>query len=191
MRARVRQDLQDEDAANYAWTDDQVDGAIQRVVTEFSLDCPIEQQDEITTTADDREVDITTLANLLKIVSVEYPMDLTPAYMQRFTMWNDKLYMVDEGDGVRDARVRWHKWHTLIVASSTIPTQHDEIIVLGASGYLAASASVYAVNKLNVGGGYTSRNYKEWGKQRLDEYKRQLRALSPKSKLRSSSLYND
>ena len=50
MRTSVRQDLQDEDAANYRWTNDEVDGAIQRVVREFSLACPQMESTAITTT---------------------------------------------------------------------------------------------------------------------------------------------
>jgi len=38
MTARVREDVQDEDDANYRWTDDQVEGAIERVVREFYTD---------------------------------------------------------------------------------------------------------------------------------------------------------
>ena len=34
MRARVREDLQDTDAANYRWSNDEVDGAIERTVRE-------------------------------------------------------------------------------------------------------------------------------------------------------------
>ena len=49
MRARVREDLQDTDSQNYRWTDDEVDGAIDRVVLEYSLHAPIEQQDDIAT----------------------------------------------------------------------------------------------------------------------------------------------
>ena len=41
MRTRVRQDLQDTDSANYRWTDDEVDGAIQRAVREFSFLLPV------------------------------------------------------------------------------------------------------------------------------------------------------
>ncbi len=36
MRARVREDLKDSDAANYRWSDDEVDGQIERVLREFS-----------------------------------------------------------------------------------------------------------------------------------------------------------
>ena len=53
MRARVREDLKDTDAQNYIWTDDEVDGAIDRVVMEYSAHAPIQQQSDIPTTDGD------------------------------------------------------------------------------------------------------------------------------------------
>jgi len=97
IRARVREDLQDTDDASYRWSNDEVDGAVERVVLEFSQAYPIEQQEEITTTADDKELDISGLSSLLKITSVEYPMDQDPPYYQRFDFWNDKLYIAGRG----------------------------------------------------------------------------------------------
>ncbi len=189
MRARVREDLQDEDAANYRFTNDQVDGAIERVVREFSQASPIQEEDEITTTADDRELDISSLSDLLAIVSVEYPMDLTPPYYQRFTSWGDKLYMTDEGDGTKKARVRWHKWHTLDAASSTIPQQFEELIILGATGYLASSASVYTVDRATIAGRHATINFSKWGQQRLDRYEKKLRQIGTDSRVVSKELY--
>ena len=74
MRARVREDLQDTDAANYRWTDDEIDGAIDRVVNEYSLAAPIEQQDDLPTTEGDTELDISTLTGIVRVESVEFPI---------------------------------------------------------------------------------------------------------------------
>jgi len=189
MRARVREDLQDEDAANYRWTDDQVDGAIQRVVAEFSQACPIEILTEITSTADSKEIDISTLADLLKVCSVEYPKDLEPRYLQRFETWEGKLYMTDKGDGVKKARIRWLEWHTLTAVGSTIPEQHEEIIVLGATGYLATSASVYTVDRASIAGKWATINFLKWGQMRLDRYEKKLKQLT--SRVTVKELYSD
>jgi len=249
MRARVREDLQDEDAANYRWSNDQVDGAIERVVREFSLACPAQEEDEITTTADSKELDISWLSDLLAIVSVEYLMDLTPAYYQRFNFWGGKLYMTDEGDGTKKARVRWHKWHTLKGATawvaatayalgdivvpttangfwyecttagtsdgaeptwpttagdtvndntavwtcrtSTLPQQYEEIIVLGATGYLASSASVYTVDKATIAGRHATANFLKWGQQRLDRYQDKLKQLATVRRVITRQLYTE
>ena len=190
MRARVREDLQDTDSQNYRWSDDEVDGAVLRAVDEYSLAAPIEQQDDIATTDGDPELDISSLTGLLKIESVEFPIGRTPEYLHRTEYWASRLYMEDEGDG-EDARVKWLKKHTLDVSSTTIPVEHDEIIVLGATGYLAMSASAYTVDRASIAGRHATINYKAWGKERLDRYDKKLKATSRTSKVISKELYTD
>jgi len=190
MRARVREDLQDTDSQNYRWTDDEVDGAIERVVLEYSLHAPIEQQDDIATTDGDTELEISSLTGLLKVESVEFPMGYKPKYFQRTEYWAGHLYMQDEGNG-NDARVRWLRKHTLDAQSTTIPTEHEEIIVLGATGYLTMSASAYTVDRASIAGRHATINYKAWGKERLDRYERKLKAVSRTSKVVPHQLYTD
>jgi hypothetical protein len=190
MRSRVREDLQDTDSQNYRWSDDEVDGAIDRVVMDYSLHAPIEQQDDIATTDGDTELDISSLTGLLKIESVEFPIGYKPKYFQRIEYWAGQLYMEDEGNG-NDARVRWLKKHTLTAESTTIPTEHEEIIVLGSTGYLAMSASAYTVDRASIAGRHATINYKAWGKERLDRYDKNLKAISRTSKVISKELYTE
>ena len=190
MRARVREDLQDTDSQNYRWSDDEVDGAIERVVFEYSFHAPIEQQDDIPTTNGETELDISSLTGLLKIESVEFPIGYKPKYFQRTEYWAGQLYMEDEGNG-NDARVRWLKKHTLIVESTTIPTEHEEIIVLGATGYLAMSASVYTVDRASIAGRHATINYKAWGKERLDRYAKKLKAIAQSNRVIQRQLYTE
>jgi hypothetical protein len=190
MRARVREDLQDTDSQNYRWTDDEVDGAIDRVVTEYSLHAPIEQQDDIATTDGDTELDISSLTGLLEIESVQFPIGQTPKYLQRTEYWAGHLYMQDEGDG-QDARVKWLKRHTLAVGSTTIPSEHEEIIVLGTTGYLAMSASAYTVDRASIAGRHATINFKAWGKERLDRYDKKLKAISRANRITPRELYSE
>jgi len=187
MRARVREDLQDEDAQNYRWTDDQVDGAIERVVKEFSIVYPIQQQDDIATVESSREIDISSLSGLIKVESVEFPIGENPTCYQKFRLWQDTIQMNDEGDG-SDARVKWYKEHTLNGSSSTIPAQFEELIVLGATGYLASSASVYTVDKATIAGKWATINFLRWGEQRLERYESNLKAL--KGRVITREFYN-
>ena len=179
LRARVRQDLQDEDISNYRWTDDQIDGEIERVVREFSLFLPLEQQTDLATTSGSRDIDISSLAKRLKVFSLEFPLDYHPRSFQKFEVYMDTLTMEDEGNG-DDARLRWGKQHTLDAASSTIPEQYDEVIVLGATGYLATSASVYTVDRATIAGRDATINYLKWGQERLARYEQQLNSLRRK-----------
>jgi len=189
MRARVREDLQDTDSQNYRWTDDEVDGAITRVVIEYSLHAPIEQQDDIATTDGDTELDISSLSGLLEIESVEFPIGYKPKYFQRTEYWAGHLYMQDEGNG-NDARVKWLKKHTLDAQSTTIPAEHEEIIVLGATGYLAMSASAYTVDRASIAGRHATINFKAWGKERLDRYDKKLKAIARASRVIQRIFYS-
>jgi hypothetical protein len=189
MRTRVRQDLQDEDAANYRWTNDEVDGAIQRVVREFSLAYPQMESTLLATTDGSREIDISSLSGLIAIESVEFPIGEAPPYYQHFELWKTTLYMEDKGNG-DDARVRWYKEHTLST-SSTIPAQFEEIIVLGATGYLAASASAYTVDRASIAGKWATINFLKWGHERLELYEKKLKAISRNSHVISKEFYTD
>jgi len=187
MRARVREDLQDTDAANYRWTDDEVDGAIERVVREFSLAYPLQQQGDIATEDGTAILDISSLTKRLKVYSVEFPIGQHPPYLQKFTQWMDELYMEDIGDG-NDARVRWGKQHTLDAESSTIPEHLEEIIVLGATGYLATSASAYTVDRVTIAGRHATINFLKWGQERLARYEKKLKAIT--SRVTTKELYS-
>ena len=188
MTARVREDLQDTDSQNYRWTTDEVEGAIQRAVLEYSVHAPVEQQEDITTSDGDIELDISGLTGLLQVVSVEFPLGKSPKYMQHFERYAGHLYMEDEGDGT-DARVRWLKTHTLAAGSTTIPAEHEEIIVLGATGYLAMSASAYTVDRATIAGRYGTQNYELWGRERLGRYDQKLKDIARTNKVISRTFF--
>ena len=188
MRARTRQDLEDTDAANYRWVDDEVDGAIQRVVREFSLAYPQMESTDIATTDGSQEIDISTLSGLIAVGSVEFPIGGAPPYYQYFELWGATLYMQDKGSG-DDARVRWYKEHTLDATSTTIPAQFEEIIVLGATGYLAASASAYTVDRASIAGKWATINFLKWGQERLELYQKKLKAISRSNRIISKEFY--
>ncbi|MDH4291839.1 MAG: hypothetical protein OEV56_04460, partial [Dehalococcoidia bacterium] len=172
------------------WTDDEVEGAIDRVVMEYSLHAPIEQEDDIATTDGDIELDVSSLTGLLKIECVEFPVGKSPKYMQHIEYWAGNLYMQDEGDGT-DARVRWLKKHSLDGDSTTIPAEHEEIIVLGATGYLAMSASAATVDRAFIAGHYGTTSYKAWGIERLKRYDQKLRQIAQGNRVTRRQLYTE
>jgi len=165
MRARVRQALKGEESQDCRWADDEVDGAIERAVREFSLRYPVPQQTDVPTTRDSNEIDISSLEKLVKVYSVEFLLGQKPPRYQEFAVWQSTIHMEDSGSG-DDARIRWGRLHTLDAKSSTIPEQLDELIVLGATGYLATIAGGQAVNFLN------------WGRARLARYEQKLRSIA-------------
>jgi hypothetical protein len=70
MRTNVRRDLKDEDPANYRWTNDQVDRAIARAVSELSQYCPLEMKSTLATTDGDKKLDISSLTSRVSVDKV-------------------------------------------------------------------------------------------------------------------------
>jgi len=190
MRTIVRQDLHDEDAANYRWTNDELDRHIAHAVKEFSEAIPYEQKAVKATTSGSREIDISTITDRIMVEAVEYPVDKFPKRYQPFALWGDTLTIL--GDEVPDgsnAYIYYGKLHTLDATSSTIPTQHEDLIAIGAGGYAAVEWAVYAINRVNVGGGITPREFLAWGNEKLRYFKQELRRLGRRNRVRIRSLY--
>ncbi len=189
MRAIVRRDLHDEDSANYRWSDDELDRHIAHAVKEFSQAIPYEQKATIATTSGSREIDISAITDRIMVEAVEYPVDKFPKRYQRFTLWADTLTLLgaEVPDG-SNCDIYYGKLHTL-GESSTIPTEHEDLIAAGACGYAAVEWAVYAINRVNVGGTITPGEFQSWGKERLNFFKQELKRLGRKNRVRVSSLY--
>lgn len=190
MRTLVRRDLHDEDASNYRWTNDELDRHIAHAVKEFSEHVPLEQKATIATTSGSRQLSISTLTNRVMVEAVEYPVGKFPQVYQRFSLWGDTLTLL--GDEVPDgsnAYIYYGKLHTLDTSSSTIPTQYEDLIAAGACGYAAVEWAVYAINRVNVGGTVSPKEFLEWGNQKLEYFRQELRRLGRRHKVRARTLY--
>jgi len=190
MRDLVRRDLKDEDPLDERWTDDELDRAIQRAVSEFSTRIPREMKNTIATVDGSREIDVSSLTDRVSVDAVELPVDEHPRVFQRFALYQDTITLTGdrEGDG-EDCYIFWSKAHTLDAGTSTIPTQFEALAALGASAYAAISASVYSTNRVTIGGSNVDRDYHYWGRGRLMEFQKELKRLSPKRKLRVGRFY--
>jgi len=190
MRAIVRRDLHDEEAANYRWTNDELDRHIAHAVKDFSEAIPNEQKAVKATMAGSREIDISTVTDRVMVEAVEYPVDKFPRRFQRFALWGNNLTLL--GDEVPDgsnAYIYYGKLHTLDASGSTIPAKHEDLIVIGAGGYAATEWAVYAINRVNVGGTMTPEEFLTWGKEKLAYFRSALRRLSRRNRVRVRSLY--
>jgi len=190
MRAIVRRDLHDEDANNYRWTDDELNRHIAHAVKDFSEHLPDEQKATKATTSGSRELDISDLSDRVMVVAVEYPVANFPKRYQRFSLWSDMLTILGEEipDG-SNAYIYYGKLHTLSAESSTIPAQNEDLIAAGACGYAAVEWAAYAINRVNVGGGITPREFIAWGNERLNYFKQEIRRLGQRNRVRVRSLY--
>ena len=175
MRAIVRRELHDEDANNYRWTDNELDRHIARAVEELSERIPYEQKATKATTSGSRELDISAVTDRVMVEAVEYPVDKFPRRYQPFSLWGDTLTLL--GDEVPDgsnAYIYYGKLHTLDAQGSTISSKLEDLVATGACGFAAVEWAVYAVNRVNVGGTGTPREFQDWGSRKLSYFRREL-----------------
>jgi hypothetical protein len=190
MRVIVRRDLHDEDANNYRWTNDELDRHIAHAVKDYSEAIPYEQKTTKATAAASREIDISTLNDRIMIEAVEYPVGNFPRRYQRFSLWGDNITLLgDEIPDGSDAYIYYGKLHILSVGSSTIAPWHEDLITAGACGYAATEWAVYAVNRVNAGGTTTAAELLGWGREKLDFFRREMKRLGRKNRVRARSLY--
>ena len=190
MRAIVRRDLKDEDEANYRWTDDELDRHVTHAVRELSEAIPYEQKATKVTTLGSRDIDISSLSDRIMVQAVEYPVDNFPKRLQRFILWGDAITLL--GDEVPDgsnAYIYYGKLHTLDASSSTSPPYLEDLIAAGACGYAAVEWAVYAINRVNVGGTMTPREFLAWGNEKLRVFKSELKRLGRRNRVRVRSMY--
>jgi len=191
MRARLRQDLHDEDESNYRWSDEELNRHIEHALRELSLAVPLEAKATLTTTAGSRELSLSTISDLVAIEAVEYPVGRYPPRYVRFSLWGDTLTLLVEGapSGGEEVYIYYGKLHTLDETTSTIPSPLEDLVVIGGAGYAAIEWASFATNRLNVGGESTWRNYLTWGQDRLASFLRGLSKHSRKNVVRSRQLY--
>jgi hypothetical protein len=190
MRAIVRRDLHDEDDSNYRWSDDELDRHIAHAVRDFSEALPLEHRVARPTISGSREIDISTITERVMVQTVEYPIDRFPPVYQRFALWADMITLLgaEVPDG-SDAYIYYGKLHTLGAETSTIPSQHEDLISAGACGYAAVEWALYAINRVNVGGTSTPEELRKWGREKLGYFRKELRRLGRKNRVRIRSLY--
>ena len=190
MLTLVRKDLKDL-VEPYRWSDAELERHILHAVKDFSEAVPYEQKAVIATTAASREISLSALTGRIVVEAVEYPVNRYPRSYQRYTLWEDTIYLT--GDEVPDgsnAYIYYGKLHTL-GTTSTIPDKYENLIALGACGYAAVQWAAYSINRVNTGGSTTPGEFLNWGKQKLDCFQGELKRLGRRNKVRIRQLYTD
>jgi len=190
MRAIVRRDLKDEDAGNYRWSDDELDRHIAHAVKDFSEAVPLPAKATLPTTADSRVIDISALTDRVMVEAVEYPLEQFPPSYPKFALWGHALTLfVDEAPDGENCQVYYGILHTLNAEGSTIDTKHEDLVATGAEGYAAVEWASYAINRVNVGGATTAKEFLAWGNEKLKQFKQELKRLGRRNKVRIRQLY--
>ncbi len=191
MRARVRQDLHDEDASNYRWTDTELNRHIDHALREVSLAVPLQAKATLVTTAGSRELSVAALTGNIMIEAVEYPVGKYPPLYVSFSRWVDTVTLLIEQipAGGESVNIYYGKLHTLDAASSTIPEYLEDLLATGAEAYAALEWANFAVNRVNLGGEDTWRSYLSWGQDRLAAFLKGLAKYGRKNTVRVRQLY--
>jgi hypothetical protein len=190
LRAVVRRNLHDEDAANYLWTDDEIDRHLAAALAEYSLAAPLEEKTDLATTPGSGDISLATLTDLITVSAVEFPKGNLPPSYNRFGVWEGVLSLLSGavGDG-SNAAVYYGKRHTLSVSASTIPAQHEDLVAQGAGGYAALEMALFTANRVNTGGAEAAVRYTALGTAALVQFRRELRRLGKNGRVRTATLH--
>jgi hypothetical protein len=177
LRDLVEQDL--DDAGNALWTTTEIDRAIEKALAEYSRARPLQAEGTVNLAADGREIDVSSLTGLTRVVRVWYPYTSTdpedPPEWRQWELWQSTLYILDgdepaSGDVVR---VYYHTLHTIedlnSATETTIPAEDEEEVVLGAGGYAAMEKARGAVGEAGAST-ETPEHWLKWATGRLDAF---------------------
>jgi len=175
----IRTDL--DDAGSATWSDTELTRGVRRALFDFSRIKPAEVIGTITLAADGREISLATLTGLVDVQRVwtDYTAsdpDHPPEWV-KFELWDDKttLFINEDtepqsGDVVR---IFYTKWQTIkdldSETATTVPTEDEELIILGACGYAAQIKARKAIAQINPAD-TTPAQWAEWSKARLSEF---------------------
>lgn len=192
LRALLRQDLKDTDPSSYRWSDVDLDRHLQHAARDLSLAVPLEATAELVTTPGSRTLSLASLAGLVRVEAVEYPVGQWPPVYVLFSVWGDTLtLLVDPAPtGAEPVRIYYGRLHTLDATTSTLPSHLEELVVMGAGAYAALEWASFATNRSNLGGPETWRHFLTWGKERLGLFQRTLDRLAANNRVRQRRLYS-
>lgn len=182
IRAIIRQLLLDEFAADVEleFQDDELDIHIGVCLAEISECSPYEVKETLTTTADSRELDISSIEDLLSIDEVEYLVGEFPKQMRNCSIFGDTLTIETSLTPAADEDVYLYckKLHQLTESSSTLKPQHERVLILGVTGKAAIAKARTLINKVVLGGARTPVVMQSWGVGQLALYRAGLNEIT-------------
>lgn len=183
IRAIVRQNLRDEFVSGQEtdYEDDELDIIIQHTLSEISERRPYEVKETLTTTASSKELDISTIEDLLSIEKLEYPTGNYPRDYRNYNQIDASTIEIDTTltpGASEDVYLYCHKLHQLTEESSTLSPQIETTLVLGAVAHAAIGKAQSHINKVSIGGQRTPIDLQNWGLSKLALYMAALRRLA-------------
>jgi len=179
LRSRLRVDL-NEPAAD-RWSDDDLDRHIRHAIRDVNRVVPREMKATGLTIADpaSREMDISSLTDLIHVVAVEYPIGLYPRRLRHFETWGSTLSLLTDTmpEAGADVCVYYTTQHTVDAEGSTLPAYLEDVALVGAAGYAMLDYLVANENRVTIGGDHTVDQLRVFASDRLMQFRQDLTAL--------------
>jgi hypothetical protein len=182
---------------NRDWTDDALDEALRQARDRYTELVPPRTIETVTLAADGREIDVSSLT-YTHIIRVWWDYDDTdpdhPPNWRDFEIWpGDILYISDPQEPETGDVVRlWLEQRAAIedldsATSTTVPDEHDTVLLTGAAAYAAASLALERTEQPNLSD-WTVRRLNEWSLQRQLEFERRIHQLAIQRGISNSGL---
>ncbi len=141
IRATVRQFLNDEfvSGSDQDFKDDELNLYISDCLVEISERKPYEVKETLTTTASSKELDISSIENLLEVDKIEFRTGQNPPDYRNHGIFGDTLRMDINfsPSASEDVYLYCHKVHQLTESSSTLDQRLERLLVNGVVAYAA------------------------------------------------------
>ena len=159
IRDRVEARLQD--ATNTRWSTDDLDEALRTALEQYSKYKPDHALGTVDLSAAGREIDISSLSDLLRVEKVWWDYDDSdPAYppnYRQFEVWPGDILFIDdrtEPAAGETVRVWYTKMHTIedldSATATTVPVDDEGTIVTGACHFAAQTRAVELTEELTA-----------------------------------------
>ena len=182
------------DSGNAIWSTGDIDEGIRQALHEYSKTRPLRAVDTLSISADGREIDISSLTDLLSVREIwcDYtaadPED--PPNRRAFMFWPDqsKLYVNDvyEPQNGDTMRVFYTKMQTLngldSATATTVDLDDESLIAIGAAGYAATSRAVDLAEQVTLDR-LTAQQVRAWGLSKMQEFRSGLKKVAERQSL--------
>lgn len=191
IRDRVEQMLLD--VSNAIFTTGVIDEGIRQALDQYNFVSPLMMESALTLPAAGREISLTSLSNLLKVVDVWWPYDSSaeswpPNRVRGWRVYWDNalpllfldIYEGGQPQSGEKVRIWYSARHTIdgldSATATTIPGQHESLIVLGAAGHAAMSRTI---DLIEISGTdlYQVGLLGAWGQRKLKEFMQGLKEI--------------
>ena len=191
IRTRVRQDLHDTDAANYRWTDSELDRHIQRALDETSRSIPREASATLNTTPGSRDLSLTSLSGLIDVEAVEYPVGQFPPSYVQYSQWASTLSLLADTApaSALPVTISYTAQHTLDGGGATLTGVQEDIVATGASAFAVLELGAAAIDRLNTGGNEVPAQFLAWARAREVAFRQLLIQHARRNRVRARRAY--